>query len=271
VKSIVGLLEYTVTGAFVWILFLVFLTMVAADTMPNHTVSEVWASWMRDFPSLPADTFQSREILKDVLSLTVGGAVLVAVFSTGYALDLLAPVAFSVIEIRWARKWLLSESRPWLDALIAARGGIVSAAYSELTPAKRGFNRPVEWKVAKYRRVAMFLNSYVLATAKGGQLGDLLDRLKVWRVSQSISLSMVLLVLAMAIWIGVTGNQTAWLVGFVVPVILAGLSYLSMEMTFFRLVIALESAAYIAWTQPEGDGAKAKPQVSAEPEELQPA
>jgi len=259
-KSIIGLFEYTFTGVFVWLLFVVFVTMVGMDAGPdakNYTALEVWQRWINELPSLPQEV-QTSPILKEMASLTAGGVLLVVAFATGFLLDLAAPAAFAVVEISWARKWFLRERgnperRAWLDDLIDKQGAIVKEEYQLMAHQDGTPGKPVVWLVHTYWRLALFLTSYALKNAKGGQLDDVNDRLKHWRVSQSISLSLVLLLGALTIWIFHTWDQRqaheAIIIGIVLPAALFVLSYLSMRMTYFRLVVALQTAAFLSWTE----------------------
>ena len=259
-KSIVGLLEYTVTGAIFWILFFVFMTMAGMGADPNRggmSATEVWASWAGMMPSLQVqvpDSGALKETVKETASLAVSGVLFIAIFSTGLLLDLLAPQIFSVIEIGWARKWLLREKRPWLDDLTRENGELIASDYEAQKAGSRW--RPIEWRVEEYRRLTMFLTSYVLATSKAGQLEDFLDRLKLWRVSQGISLSLGLFLLALLIsWVLPPWSDhhlslfEALLFRMMIPLGLLFGSYMTMHMTFFRFVIALETAAYLGGKQ----------------------
>ncbi len=260
-KSIVGLLEYTVTGAFVWLVFLLFVTMVAMGGGWNAALAtQAWQSWLENLPSVPPAMLQASGIGREMLSLALGGALLIAVFSTGLLLDLLAPMVFVTLEIQWARKWMLREARPWMERLIREHGELVSSDYQALVEGTGNLWRPVPWRVEKYRRLCIFLISYVLAASKSGLQEDFLDRLKVWRVTQAISLSLIVLWGLLAAWTYMTWDKRPHLesvmVGVVAPLVLGAAAYLIMRVTFFRLTIALHAAAYLAWRASEPEPAK---------------
>jgi hypothetical protein len=250
-KSIVGLLEYTVTGAFVWMMFAAFLTMVTLQSPRYANLTEVWSAWSQSLPAIPDEIRRSAAMARELISAAIGGAFFVAIFATGALLDLLAPVVFVVLETRWSQKWMFREPRPWLDRLMSQEGELVAADYANLVRQERA--RPVEWEICKYRRVTTFLLSYVLAKSKSGQVDDLLDRLKLWRTNQAIALSLLLMTTALTVWILATWQAhkpvEAVVIGVLIPAFLFALSYFSMRMTFFRLVTALESAAYLGFTQ----------------------
>ena len=244
-KSVVGLLEYTVTGAFVWVLVAAFATVVGLDMHLGAAV----AARLQELP-------KGLDVAKDLISLAVGGAFLVGVFATGALLDLVAPVVFIALEIGWAQKWMFQRGHRWMDRLVQQEGAIVASDY-EMLVRNGGRKKPAIWVPLRYRRVTAFLFSYVLAGAKSPQVEDLLDRLKLWRVNQAIGLSLLLLTLALSAWAFISTylvpqaalSAKELLMGVLLPAGLCVLSYVSMRLSFFRLVIALEAALYLTFTQ----------------------
>jgi hypothetical protein len=258
-KSVVGLLEYTVTGAFVWVLVAIFAAWIGFD-------AQLGASPLASVPALPQELVASSTLMKDVISLAIGGAFLVAVFATGALLDLVAPVVFIVLEIGWAQKWIFNRPQDWLDRLVREEGGFVAADY-EILVRNRGQKKPVIWAPLRYRRVTAFLLSYVLAGAKAAQVEDLVDRWKLWRVNQAICLSLLMLTFALCGWTLFTYDANmsvkSVLAGVLLPIVLSVLSYVSMRLSFFRLVTSFEPALYLTFMQ-----SRRKPD---EPAQLAPA
>jgi hypothetical protein len=254
-KGIVGLVEYTVTGAFVWLLFLVFLGWVALDS-PTYdstaTLAQVWTQWAQQFVAVPAKVLESSKLVQDVMPQVIGGAFFVTVFVTGALLDLAASALFVVVETRWAQK-MFRRANGWLPELIRDYGALISSDYHDLTRERENSAKPAEWEPAKYRRVTAFLFSYILAVAKPGQVDEVRERLKLWRVNQAICLSLIVLTIALALWTLHTWEGRdpfrAFFLGFALPLALLGLTYLSMRVSFYRLSIAMESALYLSLAQ----------------------
>lgn len=257
-KSIVGLLEYTVTGAFVWILFVLAFAWVSVDAKVSQGIplGEVWAALQSFLSSVPSEVTEPAGLAKDILSYAVVGTLLVAVFTTGALLDLVAPVAFVVLEIGWAQKWMFRRSHTWLDQLIDEEGALVAADYAALVGPPRQGKRPSQWQPLKYRRVTTFLLSHMLSAAKPGQIEDFMDSLKLWRVNEAICLALFVLALGLAGRGLFVETRDSFLVSAVVPSFLAVLAYVSMRIGFFRMVTALESALYVGFVQSRRAGMK---------------
>ncbi len=253
-KSIVGLLEYTVTGAFVWIIFIIFLAMVGVDAGPE--VKKLIDKHFAAVSALPHLQGQPSQIVKEVIQIAIGGFLFVAIFLTGLVLDMLAPLIFAPLEIYWARKMLFVKPRSWFRELMDAHDDLVGDAYTLLsrpadTKDKGKLKRPVVWEIAKYRRLTAFLFSYVLATGKAPQLDEFQERLKVWRVTQALALAFLLLWIAVIAWSQLTwtGREPlqSWILGIFIPTLLAFFSYFAMQITFFRLAISLEASTFLGW------------------------
>lgn len=267
-KGIVGLLEYTVTGALFWALGLFGIALLVLSAGP-----EVPAKLLGLLPQLPDLKLRYPDAAKDAVSIVLVGLLFVVVFYTGFFLDLVGPFVFAAIEVDWARRMLLRHNAGWFADLIHAHGEQVAEDYKALVaqpapkpPALFGWaryrGRPAIWQVSRYRRLSMFLISYVLGTAKGGQLEEFADRLKVWRVSQAIALSFLLLWLILAV-----GTQLTWFasttyitvfIGTSIPTLLLVASYYGMRIAFYRFATCLESSAYLGWK------ASQKPVVTAQ-------
>jgi hypothetical protein len=159
-----------------------------------------------------------------------------------------------------ARQWLLRPSPAWLEDLVRQHRELVLADFESLRRAKGSWLRPVEWEVAKYRRLMVFFTSYVLATSKDGQQVEFLDRVKAWRVSEAMALSLALLAVGITAW--VTNNyrhvNAAMLGGAAAAWAIYGIAWLVLRETFFRVLISLEAGAYLGWKKAARESAVAQ-------------
>jgi hypothetical protein len=260
-KNVVGLLEFTVTGAFFWLVLAFLSALVGIDhSVANGAVSpsDIVEDWLQFVPAMD-------NAPRELLGAAGAGLFFIAIFSTGFLLDLVAPLIFAVIETRMARQWMLLHSPAWLEDLVRQHRELVLADFESLRRAKGTWWRPVEWEVGKYRRLMVFFTSYVLATSKDGQQAEFLDRVKAWRVSEAMALSLLLLALGITAW--VTRNyqnaNVAMLGGAAVAWAIYGLAWVVLRETFFRVLIALEAGAYLGWKK-AGQPAVAEPPPARE-------
>lgn len=247
-KSIIGLAEYTLTGGFLWILFLVFATLIGMERQDLGAV-QVWAGWLDNLPKLQSG--EQTLLLKDSLPAAVTGVMLIGIFATGLMLDLVAPFVFVGLEIAWARRWLLRDPPGWFTALIEHHRDLVSRDYQVLS-GKRVFWRPAVCQVGEYRRLMLFLISYVLGSSTSGQQEEIFDRMKLWRVSRTLSVS--LLVLSTLLTFGILCQDPqvhppmrVLLVGIVAPWVVLAISCFMVRTSFSRFVVSIQATAYLAW------------------------
>jgi hypothetical protein len=264
-KAVIGLVEYTITGGFFWTAFVVLGTVLGLGGAqgPSGTMVQL-LGWLDYANALAAsvqpellDVLKQTELLgtlKDSFALIFAGVVFISIFATGLLIDLVAPITFFAFEIRWIRNWLLKSPGGWFSQLIEAHRGLVGEAYDALRriDGKRHW-QPVVWQVAEYRRLTAFVMSYALASAKSGQVEQISDRIKVWRLSRGISTSLVVLAFALTSWFihSHEDPKAALTLGIVVPWALAFLSWYMTRTTFLDVVQSLRVACYLAWNAPQ--------------------
>ncbi len=247
-KSIIGLAEYTLTGGFLWILFLVFATLIGMERQDLGAV-EVWAAWLNDLPKLPSG--EQTLLLKDSIPVAVTGVMLIGIFATGLMLDLVAPFVFVAFEIGWARKWLMRDPATWFTNLIAQHGELVSKDYETLS-GSRSLWRPAISQVGEYRRLMLFLVSYVLGSSNAGQQEEIFDRMKLWRVSRTLSVSLLVLSTLLTLWFlfqkpDAHEPTLVLYTGIAAPWVVLAISCFMVRTSFSRLLISIQATAYLAW------------------------
>ncbi len=258
-KSIFGLAEYTMTGGFLWILFLVFATLIGIENHVASSVSELWREWLNYIPLFDRSLEGGQAAAKDTIPAVASGVLLIGIFTTGLMLDLVAPSVFVALEIGWTKKWLLRNRSGWFSALIERHGGLVSGDYSALT-AKSVFGLPPIWQVSQYQRLMLFLVSYVMAASTPGQQEEIGEEMKLWRVSRALSVSLFLLSVLLTSWVLMRGSGTnftlgALPLGIIAPWVALVFSYFMARTTFCRLVVSLQAAMYLAWQRSERESA----------------
>jgi hypothetical protein len=259
-KAVIGLVEYTITGGFFWVVFVVLGTVLGLGGAqgPGGTMVHL-LGWLDSAKALAANVqpllsaLKETELLgtlKDSFALVFAGIVFISIFATGLLIDLAAAIVFLPFEIRWMRRWLLRSPGAWFAELIEAHRGLVGKDYDALRSAdgERRW-RPVVWQLGKYRRLSAFVLSYALANAKGGQSEQISDRIKLWRLSRAISTSLLILAISLTSWFIVlrSEDKVALTLGIVVPWVLAFFSWFMTLTTFLDLVHSLRAACFLAW------------------------
>jgi hypothetical protein len=148
-----------------------------------------------------------------------------------------------------ARQWLLQHPPAWLEDLVRQHRELVLADFESLRKARGSWWRPAEWEIGKYRRLMVFFTSYVLAMSKDGQQAEFLDRVKAWRVSEAMALSLALLAAGITLWAGRNYEHIniAMIGGAAVAWAIYALAWVVLRETFFRVLISLEAGAYLGW------------------------
>ena len=252
-KSIIGLAEYTLTGGFLWILFLVFATLNGMERQDLGAV-QVWAAWLNDLPKLQSG--DPALLLKDSIPAAVTGVMLNGIFATGLMLDLVAPFVFVAFEIGWTKKWLLRDPATWFTDLIAQHGGLVSKDYQALS-GSRNLWRPAISQVGEYRCLMLFLISYVLGSSSAGQQEVIFDRMKLWRVSRALSVSLLVLSTLLTLWFFFQKPEAheptrVLYVGIAAPWVVLAISCFMVRTSFSRLMVSIQATAYLAWKKSLG-------------------
>lgn len=244
-KSIVGLVEYTVTGGFLWIACFA-LALFMGD---NLNPLQIWSKWL-DHVATHIPLGKQPEFLKDGLSIIFAGIVLISVFATGLVLELLAPIICGAFEIRWIRKSLIERREPWFEALVNQHGDLLGADYAKLTNSNMARWKPAFLLSDAYRTLSVFVSTYALMGAKNGLPEQMFERLKIWRVARAISVAMLFLALAL-IFAGPHGLDP-WrtlLFRAVVPGLLLLAAWHMTRTSFLDLVQYLRTTCFLAWIE----------------------
>lgn len=253
-KAVIGLVEYTITGGFFWTVFVVLGTVLGLGGAqgPGGTMVRI-LGWL-DYASALVASVKPELLatLKDSFALVFAGIVFISIFATGLLIDLLSPIFFFAFEIRWVRKWLLNSPGGWFADLVKAHQELVGEDYEGLgrTDGKR-YWQPVVWEVARYRRLSAFVLSYALAHAQSGQVEQISDRIKVWRLSRGISTSLLVLAISLTFWFVFSrseADKAALTLGIVLPWMLAFFSWYMTRTSFLDVIQSLRVACYLAWT-----------------------
>lgn len=257
-KSIIGLVEYTVTGGFFWIIFLVLpplfgLAMGKPDAFGTFDV----VAWLAQLSAPLAAG-------KDSFGVIFAGIVFIGVFATGLTLDLLAPVLLLAFEISWIRKWLVDRKEGWFAALVARHADLVGTHYEALIREGPRRWRPGVLDMPHYRALSTFVLTYALGAAKGGQGEEIFDRLKVWRVSRAISITLVILAISLQVaslvHITKLDSLRVFIVGAFVPWVLVLASWHMTRSSFFDLVQSMRASCFLAFTATSVGGAVIRPE-----------
>lgn len=247
-KSIIGLVEYTVTGAFLWLALLV----LAMLTGENLNPFEGWLDYLVKHSKALAKGLDERtlSLLKDGVALLFAGIVFISVFATGLFIDLVAPIVCGALEIRWIRTWLLKKEERWFVGLVDQYGELVGPAYARLTDKKLARWKPAFLLAEPYRAVSAFVLTYALGAAKTAQTEQLLERMKIWRVTRALAVTMLILALALLFAGPSSGDPSKFfLFRLLTPALLLLSAWYMTRTSFLDVVQCVRTACFITWSE----------------------
>lgn len=253
-KSIVGLVEYTVTGAFLWLALLV----LAMLTGENLNPFEGWLDYLLEHSKAMAEELDERtmSLLKDGVAILFAGIVFISVFATGLFIDLVAPIACGAFEIRWIRKWLLKKEEEWFVSLVAEYGELVGPAYARLTDKKLARWKPAFLLAEAYRVVSAFVLTYALGGAKNAQTEQLLERMKIWRVTRALAVTMLILAVALLLAGPSSRGDPSkfFLFRLLTPALLLLSAWYMTRTSFLDVVQGIRTACFMTWSESRRTG-----------------
>jgi hypothetical protein len=250
-KAAVRFAEYSMTGGIFWVSFIIYLTLLNLPLTPDSlmaNVVKVWAEWGNNLGTLFDPLGQTIE--SGVIALVV-----VAIFLTGLALDLVSTRFFTPFEMYFFKKYFADCNISWLENLIAEHEPYLANDFEKFKsePVLNWKNRAqLHRQKIRYEKIRGLLLSYLYICSSDSRLDEVLDLSSLWRTTRSLSMSMVILAVLCTSLVAnaeAGGVASNWLLAivFILPIVLCVLSIYISRSTFLRFCALLSAMIYMTY------------------------
>ncbi len=247
-KPVALLTEYGVTGGVFLLNLFIFATLLGQHeiTVPN-TVA-VWQHWAERFVAFAAPLANSN-LLEPVLSTVIATLAVILIFCTGLLLELTAPWFFAPLEISAFKRWLARKDYAWVGKLMQLHHPLIEEEYTRFVN-----DPPSAWRSpqrllaqrARYARLHSFIFSYLFYNARGANLEQLQEQIRLWRTSRAVSTSMIFLGIALTVYAPGDNFAAHVFIALGIPIALFAVSALITYTIYTRLCMTLCALLYLS-------------------------
>lgn len=254
-KGIAKFAEYSISGGFLWLNVIIFITLLSLPSDTSHdllgSTLELWGNWVKDYTShLQASS--EFDLFKNSLNTLAAALFVLLIFCTGLALDLLSPFFCSQVEVIYFRKNIKNKDHLWFKKFISEHKEYIQDDYEKFIEEPLfKLSSPDVWRVQKkrYNRINSFLMAYLFANSGNTYLDQLTDKIRLWYTSRSLTTALLVLgvllnLLVVSDSVVVASVASTVLYVFVVPLLLVVLSLALTIGAFCRVNASMLALAY---------------------------